>query len=541
MLGRLRIGPKLLLAPGLVLVLLIVSSCGAYYAMVRQNQSLETIVQQRAARIRDATELVTEAQGAHSRIYQLITWISGSFSAHRIDALVADIHRRHTAIDRRFAQLTRHTPPGSAERRFLEQSEAAHAVYVRAVLDVIELAQVDQSMGAIAMIKAERAFDMVALRLSELARLEQELAERASAQAADDFRLISTLMPVLVALSIILSLAISMAVRRALLKEVHEIGQAALDLASGNLTVRKRVYGRDEISETARALDTSIRNLNVTLKNILDSAHHIDTASREIALGNADLSSRTEEQASSLEQTSATMEELSVTVSLNAGNAQTANRLAASASSMAEQGGSVVERLVSTMASIKGSSCRVAEIVGVIDDIACQTNVLALNAAVEAARAGEEGRGFAVVASEVRVLAQRSASAAREIRSLITQSVAEIDGGSAAAAEAGHSMAGIVNSVREVGDMISQISEASVEQALGIVDVSHAIVQMDQMTQQNSALVEEAAAAAASLQDQAMHLARAVASFKLDENVQAAPQLARAGKPKLRLASSRDV
>ncbi len=540
MLGRLRIGPKLLLAPGLVLLLLIISSCGAYYAMVRQNQSLETIVQQRAARIRDATDLVNEAQGAHSRIYQLISWISGSFSAARIDALVTDLHRRHRAVDSRFAQLTRHTAPGSAERRFLEQSEAAQALYVRAVLDVIELAQTDQSIGANAMIKAERAFDTVAQRLAELARLEQELAEQASQRAADDFRLITTLMPVLVALSIVLSLAITVAVRRALLREVDEIGAAALGLARGHLTVRQRAYGRDEISDTARALDTSIRNLNVTLRNILDSAEHMDSASREIALGNADLSSRTEVQACSLEQTSATMEQLSATVHQTADNAQAANRLAESASSMAQQGGSMVDRLVQTMASIKGSACKVADIVEQIDDIAGQTHVLALNAAVEAARAGESGRNFAMVAGEVRVLAQRSASAARDIRSLVRQSVAEIDAGNAAAAAAGHSMAGLADSVREVGAMISQISDASAEQAIGIVDVNHAIVQMDQMTQQNSALVEQAAAAAESLQDQASQLARAVAGFKLDEAVPEASAL-RGARPRLRLASSRDA
>ena len=536
MLGRLRIGPKLLLAPALVLVLLVISSCGAYYAMVRQNRSLETIVQVRAARIKDATELVAEAQRAHARIYQLLTWISASFSANRIDSLVADIHRRHAAIDHAFATLTSNSAPGSAERRFLEQAEAAHADYVKAVVEVIELAQADQSIGANAMIKAERAFDRVAQRLSELSGLEQQLSEAASRRAADDFRLISTLMPALVALSVILSLAITMAVRRALLKEVRDIGQAAIDLASGNLTVRLRDYGSDEISETSRALDTSIRNLNHTLKHILDSARSIDSASREIALGNVDLSSRTEVQASSLEQTSASMEQLTATVSRTADSAQEANRLAASASTVAQQGGSVVGRLVRTMAKIKDSSQRVAEIVEVIDSLAGQTNTLALNAAVEAARAGEHGSGFAVVASEVRLLALQSATAAREIRALVAFGLAEIDGGSAAAAEAGYSMAGIVNSVQRVEDMISQISDASARQASGIVDVNCAIVQMDQMTQQNSVLVEQAAAAAISLQDQAVSLSKAVAGFKLDEGPTVPPA---GGKAKLRLAATR--
>ncbi|MES2318628.1 MAG: methyl-accepting chemotaxis protein [Pseudomonadota bacterium] len=538
MLGRLRIGPKLLLAPGVVLFLLIVSSLGAWYAMVRQNQSLESIVQVHAARIKDATDLVAEAQAAHARSYRLLTGIGGSFSQARIEALVGEIHQRHLAIESKFARLTRHAAAGSAERRFLEQAQAAHGAYVVAIENVIELARGDESIGANAMGKAERAFDMVALRLSELSGFEQQLSEAASQRAADDFKTISTLMPALVALSVILSLAITMAVRRALLKEVGDIGDAAVDLATGNLTVRRHSYGNDEISETSRALDTSIRTLNSTLKNILDSARSIDTASREIALGNVDLSSRTGVQASSLEQTTASMEALTATVNRTADNALEANRLAASASTIAQQGGSVVERLVGTMASIKGSSQKVVAILDAIEQIAGQTHMLALNAAFEAGRVGEQGRGFAAVAGEVRVLAQQALGAAGEMRALMAQSVAEIDGGSAAALEAGYSMAGLVSSVQQVEHMINKISDASVRQAIGISDVNCAIVQMDQMTQQNSALVEQAAAAAVSLQDQALSLSRAVLSFKLDETGPPAPAPApKGGKPQLRLAS----
>jgi len=538
MLGRLRIGPKLLLAPGMVLLLLMLSSSLSWYAMVRQNQSLESIVQVRAARIKDATDLVAEAQAAHARSYRLLSGIGGSFSAPRVEALAAEIYQRHLVIDRTFARLARHTAAGSAERRFLQESEAAHEAYVKAIEDVMELARGDQSIGANAMGKAERAFDLVALRLAELSRLEQQLSEAASRRAAADFKTISTLMPLLVALSVILSLAITMAVRRSLLREVRDIGEAALDLATGNLTVRRRSYGSDEISDTSRTLDASIRTLNLTLKNILDSARSIDTASRQIAMGNADLSSRSEVHASSLEQTTASIEQLTATVSKTADTAQQANRLAASASSIAQRGGSVVERLVCTMAAIKGSSGKVVQIAEAIDQIASQTNVLALNAAVEAARAGVHGHGFAMVASEVRVLAQQAVSAAREIRELVALSVAQIDGGSAAAEEAGYSMAGIVSSVQRVEHMIAQISAASARQASGISDVNCAIVQMDHMTQQNSALVEQAAAAAASLQDQAMGLSRAVAGFKLDEPLPP-PAPSSGGKPRLRLASKR--
>jgi methyl-accepting chemotaxis protein len=394
------------------------------------------------------------------------------------------------------------------------------------------------------MSKAERAFDVVATRLGELSRLEQELSEKASNSAQSDFRIISILMPVVILLSIGLSLAITMAVRRALLKEVTEIGDAAIDLANGNLMVGARTYGKDEISDTSRVLDTSIRNLNSTLKGILESARSIDSASREMAQGNADLSSRTEAQASSLQQTACSMEELTAVVSQTASSAHAANLLAENASSVASRGGDVVERLLTTMASIKGSSGKVVEIAGVIDRIANQTSILALNAAVEAGRAGDHGRGFAVVASEVRVLAQQSATAAREIKELIAQSVAEIDGGSASAVEAGKDMADIASSVQRVGAIMSQISHASAEQATGIFEVSQAIVQMDHMTQKNSALVDEAAAAAKSLQQQAVSLARAVAGFNLDEAaLLPLPPSMRNGvggrKPHLRLASKR--
>ncbi|MCC6072128.1 methyl-accepting chemotaxis protein [Massilia sp. GCM10020059] len=516
MLSKLRIGPKLLLAPGVVLVLLVLLSCGAYYAMVRQNQSLEIIVDQRAASIRAASDLVSSAHQAHTEIYQLLTWQYASFTPPRINALARDIHSRHRAIDGKFSKLAAGTLAGSSERRFIDEAAAAYRVYVRAVLDVIELSRDDGSISANAMSKAEQAFEVVSLRLGELLRMEQQLSEAASQSAATDFRRISTLMPVVIVLSVVLSLVITVAVRGALLQEVRDIGQAATDLARGDLTVRERVYGRDEIAETSRVLDTSIRNLNATLKTILDSARSIDTASREIAMGNADLSTRTEVQASSLEQTVTSVEQLTETASRTANNVELANRLAENASSVALRGGNVVERLVLTMASIKESSCKVAEIVDVIDAISSQTNILALNAAVEAARAGEHGHGFAVVASEVRTLAQRCATAAHEIRELIALTVAEIDGGSASAAEAGYSMQDIVSSVRQVGDIIHQISHASAQQADGIVGVNEAIVQMDEMTQQNSALVEQAAAAAESLQDQAHSLSRAVAAFKLD-------------------------
>ncbi|MCE3602254.1 methyl-accepting chemotaxis protein [Massilia sp. P8910] len=539
MLERLRIGPKLLLAPGLVLLLLMFSSGSAWHAMVRQNQAVDIIVGERAARIRDANELVAEAQYAHARMYQLLTWISASFSAPRIEGLGQDIYQRHAAIERKFAALAGRTGRAAPEHRFVTQAAAAHGVYMRAIVDVIELSQVDHSMSANAMSKAEQAFGVVAQRLSELARFEQDLSERASTRAAADFAALSVLMPLLVVLSVAATLGITMLVRRALLREVRGLSETAGALASGNLTVRKRSYGRDEIADTARTLDASIGTLNATLKSVLASARSIDSASRDIALGSAGMASRNAAQAKVLKHAASTVEGLGATAGRAADSASSANRLADEASAQVLCGGGVLDRLVLTMAAVRASSQRVAQIIGVIDNLACQTNALALNAAVEAAKAGEQGHGFATVAGEVRILAQRSANAAREIKELIAQALAEIDGGSAGASEAGMRMVGIAQSVQQVGDMVSRIGQASAGQAGGIGAVSDAIVQMDQMTRQNSVLVEEAAAAAQRLQCQALTLSKTVSGFRIDDSVPDAAGPPKKTTPHLRLASRR--
>jgi methyl-accepting chemotaxis protein len=324
-------------------------------------------------------------------------------------------------------------------------------------------------------------------------------------------------MAVLVLLSIGVSLAVTMVVRRAMLRDIGAISAVMGELAEGRLCASAHNDGRDEIADTARALDRTISNLNTTLRSVLDSVRSIDTASQEIATGNLDLSTRTELQAGSLQQTASAMETLTQAVKGNADNARLATELAAEAARLANGGGQAVDRAVATMESIRASSRKIVEITGVIDGISFQTNLLALNAAVEAARAGEQGRGFAVVASEVRTLAQRSASAAKEIKALIADSVVIIDNGSVAVGEAGSSMGSVVASVQQVNDIINRISAASTEQADGIAEVNLAVGQMDDMTQQNAALVEQAAAAAASLHEQTVNLARAVSIFRIED------------------------
>jgi methyl-accepting chemotaxis protein len=290
--------------------------------------------------------------------------------------------------------------------------------------------------------------------------------------------------------------------------------QIAVDIAGGDLTTLVDVK-HDDRGSMLLSMKSMQQQLLRTLATIQNSAREIATASVEIAQGNSDLSSRTEAQASSIEETAATMEELTSTVKQNAENARHANQLAVSASGVAVKGGTVVAQVVDTMTSITESSKKIVDIIAVIDSIAFQTNILALNAAVEAARAGEQGRGFAVVASEVRNLAQRSASAAKEIKGLIGDSVGKVDAGSKLVSEAGSTMDEIVASVRKVTDIMAEIMMASQEQSSGIDQVNQAIGQMDQMTQQNAALVEEAAAAATSMQHQAGSLAQAVSVFKL--------------------------
>jgi methyl-accepting chemotaxis protein len=320
---------------------------------------------------------------------------------------------------------------------------------------------------------------------------------------------------------------------RAISNPLNEAVRIARSVAEGDLSQHIDINSRDETGQLLAALKLMNESLAHTVGQVRVGTETMGVASREIAQGNADLSARTESQASSLEETASSMEELTSTVKQNAENARQANQLVVSASDVAMRGGNVVGQVVETMGSIKESSRKIVDIIGVIDGIAFQTNILALNAAVEAARAGEQGRGFAVVAAEVRNLAQRSAGAAKEIKQLISDSVEKVDTGSRLVDEAGKTMDEIVTSVKHVADIMNEITAASQEQSAGIEQVNQAISQMDEMTQQNAALVEQAAAAAGSMQQQASTLSQAVSVFKLNASEQAVIQSA----PKAAVAS----
>lgn len=306
-------------------------------------------------------------------------------------------------------------------------------------------------------------------------------------------------------------------ISRSITRPINAAVAATNRISTGDLITPVEVDGNDEIADLLRALANMKQHLSTTIGNVQLGAVSIASASSEIAAGNLDLSARTEQQAGSLEETAATMEQLTSTVKQNADNASEANQLARSASETAKKGGVAVAQVVSTMDNISASSKKIVDIIAVIDGIAFQTNILALNAAVEAARAGEQGRGFAVVAAEVRNLAQRSAAAARDIKSLIGQSVEQVTHGTTLVSDAGKTMGDIVDSVKRVTDIMSEIAAASIEQRSGIEQVNQALTEMDGVTQQNAALVEQAAAAAESLQNQAASLADAASLFRIAE------------------------
>ncbi|MDR6599160.1 methyl-accepting chemotaxis protein-2 (aspartate sensor receptor) [Achromobacter deleyi] len=364
--------------------------------------------------------------------------------------------------------------------------------------------------------KAGAASGAFSKQLTEFANEINAFSERQVQSARDQASMMTYVYLALAALILVVALGAFLFMNRVILRPLRAVGDSFDKIAGGDLTVRVDVNSTNEIGQLMAAVKRMQESLSRTVSTVRRGVDEINVGSREISAGNTDLSSRTEQQAASLEETAASMEQLASTVKQNADNARQANQLAASASDVAERGGSAVSEVVSTMQGISASSRKISEIVSVIDGIAFQTNILALNAAVEAARAGEQGKGFAVVAGEVRSLAQRSAQAAKEIKGLIEDSVTKVGAGSQQVERAGATMQEIVASVKRVTDIMGEISAASDEQSTGIDQVNRAVSQMDEVTQQNAALVEEAAAAAGSLQEQAERLAQAVAVFKVN-------------------------
>jgi len=359
--------------------------------------------------------------------------------------------------------------------------------------------------------------DAFLLEMNKLARMQIEAADGVATTILDSYANTRIILIALGLAALLLGIGCAYFITRSITVPLRHAVGFAQRVARGDLTTRAAATERDETGDLLRALASMSKALADIVGNVRSGTGAIATASDEIATGNADLSARTEQQAGSLEETASSMEELTSTVRQNAENAREANKLAKNAATIAGEGGAVVAEVVATMGSINESSRKIVDIISVIDGIAFQTNILALNAAVEAARAGEQGRGFAVVAGEVRNLAQRSASAAKEIKALIDDSVGNVEAGAKQVDRAGATMNDIVRSIEHVTGIMADIANASEEQSAGIEQVNSAIVDMDSVTQQNAALVEQAAAAAESMQDQAARLAQLVSTFKLDD------------------------
>jgi len=360
------------------------------------------------------------------------------------------------------------------------------------------------------------AIDPIGDVVNSLVLVQLEVAKREYEASEAEGKVVLWRNVIISAIAVLGAGLLALGLIRSIVNPLAQAVKVAEAVANGDLSQHIDVRSRDETGQLLAALKRMNEGLVAIVGQVRSSSDSIATGSAQIANGNADLSQRTEEQASNLQQTAASMEQLTATVKNNADTARAANQLASSASDVAAQGGQVVGQVVATMGQITEASRRIADIIGVIDGIAFQTNILALNAAVEAARAGEQGRGFAVVASEVRSLAQRSAQAAKEIKTLIGASVDRVDAGSRLVADAGKTMQEIVGSVQRVTDIIGEITAATSEQSDGIGLVCTSVNQLDRMTQQNAALVEESAAAAESLRDQAARLAGAVSVFRTE-------------------------
>ena len=515
---------RLISVLGLLSMLLVAIGVLGLYGMRKSNEGLRTVYETRTVSLDRITNIDRNivrsrlaladayANPAPDKVQAELDLIA------RNDKLIADTMAQYQAgnLDPEERKLA---------GQFIESQRRLYDQGMRPAIEALREGRLDAVRQLVAGDIATLA-PTVTQSVAALRKLQVENARREYEEATQRFAMLRNVMIA----AILLGLAAAAAAGALLVRAVYrQLGgepayaaQVVAAIAAGDLGVTVATRPGDQGS-LLHAMKAMQQMLAKTVGNIRRSSDTIATASGEIATGNMDLSARTEQQAGSLEETASAMDQLTATVRQNADNAQQAKQLAMAASGVAAQGGQVVGQVVETMCAIDSSSKKIVDIIGVIDGIAFQTNILALNAAVEAARAGEQGRGFAVVATEVRSLAQRSAAAAREIKGLIDDSVEKVEAGGHLVAQAGSTMEQVVASVQKVADIVADISAASNEQSAGIGNVNQAIIQMDQVTQQNAALVEQAAAAAGSLQDQARTLAQEVSVFRLDGMQQAAP------------------
>ncbi len=521
-LSNLKVSTRLWTLIGVMSALLVAIGGVGLFGIDRSNDALKTVYEDRTVPASQLAEIGYLVQRNRVLVMDMLLDNTSANIDKRRGELLGNVEKGNKIWDSYMA--TQLTP----EEKVLAADFAAHrGAYVQEGLLPAAQALKDG--------KADEAQTLYTSKISPLAPKVDEARAKLTALQVDvarqeyeaalaryaTFRAVSVVaMAAGLLFAVLFGFILVRSIARQLGAEPADAAAVAQRVAAGDLSARIDLRPGDHTSLMA-TLNEMQQSLAKVVNDVRSNADSVATASAQIAQGNADLSQRTEEQASALQQTAATMEELGTTVKLNADNAQQANQLAQAASGVAIKGGEVVGQVVETMRGISESSRRIADIIGTIDGIAFQTNILALNAAVEAARAGEQGRGFAVVASEVRTLAQRSAEAAKEIKSLIGASVDRVEQGTALVDQAGQTMEEVVASIRRVTDIVGEISSASAEQSTGVGQVGEAVGQMDQVTQQNAALVEESAAAAESLKAQAGALVQVVSVFKLAQGTQA--------------------
>jgi methyl-accepting chemotaxis protein len=511
-----KLSVKLMIAPLVAIGFLIAMGAASYSALTLQQEAANTFYQGVFGRYKSVVEAGSVMGDVHAGIYRLLS-IAGAVDESRLIAEAGEVKWRLEEAKNQLSQLANLTDKGQAGDAVLDSALEKLGKYAKAVELAIELGTVDANTGTAAMQTADFAYQELSKDLALLVEAERNKAEELFGVTRAAYRSAWNTMLALAVAAVIASLLAAALQARAMVLRLRRAMKSAEALSRGDLTRRVKGDSRDEVGQMLTELGNSTEQLARLVGTVRQITESVQGASSEIARGNQDLSSRTEEQASSLEETASSLEELTTTVRQNAENAQRASQLAAEATGAAAKGGQVVEKVVETMDRITGSSRKISEITAVIDSIAFQTNLLALNAAVEAARAGEQGRGFAVVAAEVRNLAQRSSGSAKEIKRLIEESVGLVQSGSQLVGQAGSTMDEIMGAVKRVTEIVTAITTASQEQSMGIDQVNQAMAQIDRVTQQNAALVEEAAASAESLQEQAERLVSAVVAFKLDE------------------------
>ncbi|WP_380180051.1 methyl-accepting chemotaxis protein [Kalamiella sp. sgz302252] len=513
---NMKVGVRLGAAFALVILLLIVVSVTAIVKIGSINGAVDRIVNDRYIKVRLAFDV---RDGVNEQIKYLRGMVIETTHPEKNQKRYGQLDKVTQNTNQTIEQIAKLQTTEVGQKKIQAVKEAAQQ-FEAAKSELLALVKTGNQEAAaeyalFKMTPSQTAYLDIVKRFAD-SQSGQLQAEGANAVADSAFATRITL--IFSTLAALLAVVLGYFLTRSIVMPLREAVQIAENVAAGDLRTAIRVNSTDETGQLMQALKKMNENLLRIVTEVRSGTELIATASGEISLGNMDLSSRTEQQASSLEETASAMEQMTSTVKQNADNARQANELAALASKVAVQSGSAVNQVVSTMEVINSSSKKIVDIISVIDGIAFQTNILALNAAVEAARAGEQGRGFAVVASEVRNLAQRSASAAKEIAQLIEDSVNKVEEGGKQVARAGSTMEEVLASVKSVTEIMGEISIASHEQSTGIDEINMAITQMDQVTQQNAALVNESAAAAQSLQEQAEQLSRAIGIFKVNHN-----------------------